>query len=391
MSRLLALVSLVALAAGLAPAAEPAPAAPRGGRVYIVLLDDAGVGAAGVGAAAAAAGIARSHRAEVTNVYETVVRGFAARVSDDGLAALRRDPRVARVEPDLPVRATADRLPPGVDRIGADNRTEGRLPTTPGVPVAILDTGIDPDHPDLNVAGGYNCTGGDRRAWEDKNGHGTHVAGIVGAENNGRGVVGVAPGTPLWAVKVLDDRGYGSFSQVLCGLDWAARRGIEVANLSLAGYRPAESSTVCGSSILHQGVCSATARGVHIVAAAGNEGSDAREVAPAMYSQVTTVSALVDSDGCAGGRGPITEDGPDDTLADFSNYGAAVDVAAPGVGIRSTWKGGGYKVESGTSMAAPHVAGAIARGWNGRVEPGPAGDPDGSAEGIVNLSGNTAC
>jgi subtilisin family serine protease len=297
-----ALAVLVALATGLAPAA--APAAPRAKQTYLVLFDEAGVAAAGAGAArAATAEVARSHRLEVTNVYETVVRGFAARVPDDALAALRRDPRVARVEPDYPVWATAERLPTGVDRIGADSQVEGRPPTRRGEAVAIVDTGIVADHPDLNVAGGYNCTSPDRRAWEDKNGHGTHVAGIVGAENNGMGVVGVAPGTPLWAVKVLDDRGNGSFSQVLCGLDWTARQGIGIANLSLAGIRPRESSTVCQSSILHQGVCAATEAGVQIVVAAGNEGTDALDVAPARYSRVITVSALADSDGCAGGRG----------------------------------------------------------------------------------------
>jgi subtilisin len=389
MHRLIALVALAALAAGLVPAASPAGAAPSRGRGYLVLLRDTEVSAAQVGTAATE--LTRSHRLELTHVYETVVRGFAARVPDAELAALRRDPRVARVEPDRPVEAFADRLPTGVDRIGADSGTEGEPPTEPGEAVAVIDTGIARDHPDLTVAGGVNCVGRDRRNWSDGNGHGTHVAGIIGAKRNGKGVVGVAPGTPLYAVKVLDAKGRGSLGTVICGLDWTAQRGITVANLSLGARSPGDFPDLCDSSILHLAVCNAAEAGVRIVVAAGNSGTDARNFVPAMYDQVTAVSALVDTDGCAGGLGSLSPNGPDDTLAIFSSRGAVVDVAAPGVDILSTWKGDRYMVLSGTSMAAPHVAGAIARGWNGDREPGPARDPDGDAEGIVLLSGNTAC
>jgi len=389
MHRLFALVALAALAAGLVPATLPTVAAPSGGRDYLVLLRDAEISTAQVGAAATK--VAAAHHLELTHVYETVVRGFAARVPDAELAALRRDPRVARIEPDRPIEAAVDRLPTGVDRIGADSEAEGEPPTEQGVAVAILDTGIARNHPDLNVAGGVNCAGRDRGNWNDNNGHGTHVAGIVGAKRNGRGVVGVAPGTPLYAVKVLNKKGRGSFGTLLCGLDWTAQRGITVANMSLSASLPGDFPTPCDSSIIHLAVCNAAEAGVRMTAAAGNEGEDARREVPAMYDQVTAVSALVDTDGCTGGLGPLSPIGPDDTLAIFSNRGAVVDVAAPGVDILSTWKGGGYKVLSGTSMAAPHVAGAIARGWDGEREPGPARDPDGDAEGIVILSGNTAC
>ena len=393
MSRLLTLAAVDALAAGFVLAAEPTPApaaAPPGGRSYIVAFRTDAVGAAAV--CAAAADLARAHGLAVTHVYDTVLQGFAARVPDAALAGLRRDPRVAGVEPNLPVAAAADRLPRGVDRIGADGRAEGREPTEAGRPVAVFDTGIDPDHPDLNVRGGVNCTSEDAAAWADDNGHGTHVAGIIGAENDGVGVVGVAPGTPLWAVKVLDAEGRGDFGFVLCGLDWAARRGITVANLSLSGRIPGDDPTVCASSFIHVAFCQAARRGVRVVAAAGNAGINAEREVPAKYDQVIAVSALADSDGCAGGRGPRTWAGPDDTLAFFSNWGEVVDTSAPGVDIRSTWPGGRYALLSGTSMAAPHVAGAIARGWDGREEPGPRMlDPDGFEEGIVNLSRNTAC
>jgi subtilisin family serine protease len=266
-------------------------------------------------------------------------------------------------------------------------------PTEPGEPVAVLDTGIDRDHPDLNVAGGYNCTSRDRRAWGDRFGHGTHVAGIIGAKNTGRGVVGVAPGTPLYAVKVLNDRGSGFISWEICGLDWTVKKGITIANMSFGGRDPGDFPDLCDSSAEHAAICAAEAAGVRMAVSAGNDGEDAADYTPAKFDQVITVSALVDTDGCAGGAGGLTLVGPDDALATFSNRGAVVDVAAPGVAILSTFKNGRYAALSGTSMAAPHVAGAIARGWDlGDVkEPGPDRDTDGIAEGILHFSDHTAC
>jgi subtilisin family serine protease len=292
------------------------------------------------------------------------------------------------------MKAHAETLPTGVDRIGADSNAEGKVPNVSGVPVAIIDSGIDPNHPDLNVRGGHNCTSKKRGKWADDNGHGTHVAGIVGAKRNGKGVVGVAPGTPLYAVKVLNERGFGSASDIICGLEWTARQGITVANVSLGGSFPADDPTACDSSLYHQAYCNAAADGVRIVVSAGNTGRNAGNIVPAKYDQVITVSALLDTDGCAGGEGRLTNDGPDDSLALFSSRGEVVDVAAPGYNIVSTFPGGKYGKLSGTSMAAPHVAGAIARGWDpdtGEKEPGPDHDNDGVAEGIVRLSDNVAC
>jgi subtilisin family serine protease len=255
-----------------------------------------------------------------------------------------------------------------VDRVGADAKAEGMEPSWVGRPVAVLDTGIDPRHPDLDVRGGYDCTSPNRAAWGDGNGHGTHVADAAGRTQE---------------------------SWVICGLDWSAKHaadeGIVAAKLSLGGYRSADDPHACASSALHAAVCGAAAR-LTLVAAAGNEAADATDYWPGKYDQVTTVTALADTDGCAGSFGPSAASGADDTLASLSNFGPAVDVAAPGVEIRSTWPGGGFRVLSGTSMAAPHVTRAIARGWDGTKEGGHLpGDSDGADEGVLLLSRHTAC
>ncbi len=347
------------------------PGAATDGRYIVVLRPEV------ADPRAAAAGLGRDHGLSVSHVYDTVLNGFAARVPAQALAGLRRNPRVASVEPDLPVSAAAS-LPTGVDRIGAEEVAGAG--SGAGMPVAVLDTGIAA-HPDLTIAGGYNCTSSDPSAWADRHGHGTHVAGTIGASG---GIVGVAPGTPLYAVKVLGDDGGGAWSWIICGLDWAAKHGIRVANLSLGGASTDDPSR-CGSSSLHQAVCNAVAQGVRLVVAAGNENADAGAYVPAKYDQVTTVSALADSDGCTGGAGGATDFGPDDTRASFSNRGAAVDIAAPGVGIESTVPGGGYRRLDGTSMAAPHVAALLALGGYGA-------ETSGFGEPIANaLGGDTGC
>ena len=432
MHRLVILLAVFAIIGGGTLAAPAAMAAPKGrgnsdaartkdARVipdrFIVVLRDDLVSAS---AADTADDLTGDLDLEVTAVYDTALTGFAAKVPPGKLAALRNDPRVAFVEPDRLLYATVDESVPvvnelvtGVDRIGADRVTEGQLPTQAGRAVAVLDTGIA-RHPDLNVKGGYNCTSRDRTAWGDVNGHGTHVAGTIGARNNGEGVVGVAPNTPLWAVKVLRDDGSGPWSSVICGLDWvaknAATKRIKVVNMSLGGGGAArENATRCKSSPLHAAVCRVANKGVKIVVAAGNDAANTANYVPAKYAQVTSVSALSDTDGCRGRRGaPWTSPTSgnvyeDDRLALFSNWGGPVDVAAPGVNINSTVPAGhaqydpdgdGYGTMSGTSMAAPHVAGAFALGWNGKtreVGPIPGDDFDTRDEGIVRLSPNTAC
>jgi subtilisin len=230
--------------------------------------------------------------------------------------------------------------------------------------VAIIDTGILTTHPDLNVVGGRNCLRGN--SYSDGNGHGTHVAGTVAA--NGK-IVGVAPGAPLYAVRVLDNSGSGSWSSIICGVDWvtANKDKIKVANMSLGGSGTAGSS--CSSSSLRQAICNSVNAGVTYVVAAGNSSADAQNFVPAAYPEVITVAAIADFNGLAGGGAASTcRTDTDDTHANFSNYGTTaagqaghVDITAPGVCIKSTWhSGSGYNTISGTSMASPHVAGAVA-------------------------------
>jgi subtilisin len=233
--------------------------------------------------------------------------------------------------------------------------------------VAIIDTGIDLDHPDLNVLGGKNCQSGS--SYDDGNGHGTHVAGTVAAKDDSNGVVGMAPGAPLYAVRVLNNSGSGSWSAIICGIDWvtqnAASKGIKVANMSLGG---SGSDGSCNSEALHLAICNSVNKGVTYVVAAGNSNKNLSGFVPAAYNEVLTVTAMADFNGQPGGGAAATcRSDVDETPADFSNF-TRVDnstdvshtIAAPGVCIRSTWKGGGYKTISGTSMASPHVAGTAA-------------------------------
>jgi subtilisin family serine protease len=186
------------------------------------------------------------------------------------------------------------------------------------------------------------------------------VAGTIGAKDDANGVVGVAPGARLWAVRVLNNQGSGSWSSIICGIDWVTSRAstIEVANMSLGGTG---SDSPCADGGMHRAICASVAAGVTYVVAAGNSTMNANGYVPATYEEVITVSALADFNGEPGGGAAATcRADTDDTFASFSNFGSDVDLIAPGVCINSTWKGGGYNAISGTSMASPHVAGAAA-------------------------------
>ena len=356
--------------------------------------------------AAAAAELGRARGFTVNHVYQFALKGFSATLPDAALAALQRNPQVAYIEPDQYAEAF-DHItdPTGIGRMDTDHNSTAAIASDGGsvsVGVAVIDTGSGP-HGDLNVIGGTDCTG--TGSFADDNGHGTHVAGTIGAlDNGGDGIVGVAPGAPIYSVKVLKADGSGSSSSIICGVDWVTARAgtIQVANMSLGGRSILRESDSCGSSALHQAICKSVNAGVTYAVAAGNSSADSSRYFPATYNEVITVSALADFDGQPGGGAAATcRSDVDDTFADFSNYGADVDIAAPGVCIRSTWVGGGENTISGTSMATPHVAGAAALyiattgvsspaavkdGLLSSQEPGPiSGDPDSYAEGVVNV------
>jgi subtilisin len=369
----------------------------------------------------------RSIGVRPTHVFGNVIRGFAASLSPRQLAALRADPRVLNIQPDLPTTVAADPqpVPPGISRVGANpsawRAVDGSDPVL-AVDIAILDTGIDAKHPDLRVVGGRNCTT-TTASWDvDKHGHGTHVAGITAARDNAFGVVGVAPGARLWSVKVLNNKGNGYASWLICGLDWLATRTdpnaptqprIEVANMSLRMSGSDDGN--CGQTngdLVHQAVCRLERAGVTIVVAAGNDARNAANYVPAAYAEVITVSALADYDGLPGGLASPPPGCPrsdtDDAFAPFSNFGADIDIIAPGVCIYSTLPNSSYGVMSGTSMAAPHVAGGVAlyhlfEIGQGRGRPTPrqaraaliaagssawhtASDPDKSAEPLLDVA-----
>ena len=307
-----------------------------------------------------APGIAAQYGGRAPYVYARALPGFSFEGSADGAARLARDPKVRTVVQDRLVTAAAQTVPTGVGRIDGplSGTISGDGRGAVDADIAVIDTGIDLDHPDLNVVGGVNCSTG--TGYDDGNGHGTHVAGTAAAKDDGAGVVGVAPGARLWAVRVLDDTGSGSWSSVICGVDWVTAHAstIEVANLSLGG--PGDTGT-CTDGALREAICKSVQSGVTYTVAAGNSAVDVSTQVPASFPEVITVSALADFDGRPGGLGKSTcRADQDDTIADFSNYGTGVDLMAPGVCINSTWKGGGYNTISGTSMASPHVAGAAA-------------------------------
>lgn len=354
-------------------------------------------------------------------VYHHVFNGFAGPASAAQAQRLQGDSRVQSVQADRRItisQVEPEKGPPGGGGQPPQGtptgilRIQGNLSSTVSgngsgavdVDVAVIDTGIQPDHPDLNVVAGTNCSTGSSSNFADGHGHGTHVAGTIAAKDNDIGVVGVAPGARLYAARVLNNAGSGSWSSVICGIDWVASLAstIEVANMSLGG---AGSDGSCVADALHLAICNLVGAGVTVAVAAGNDSADAQGQVPAAYDEVITVSALADFDGQSGGNGqPTCRSDEDDTLANFSNFGADVDLMAPGVCILSTWKGSGYNTISGTSMASPHVAGAAALYLAGHPGSTPAqvkaalqgagnlgwdngDDPDGIKEVLLNVSG----
>jgi streptogramin lyase len=310
---------------------------------------------------------------ELELVYRSALKGYSAQLSKDAVEALRLDPRVKYVVADRRMGTFAQSEPTGIKRTFAKTNPEPDIDQTDDVrievDVAVIDSGIDFEHPDLNVVERTNCVPPSENLEEeystcvngggvDGNGHGTHVAGTIGAIDNGSGVVGIAPGARLWAVRVANNAGKGDMSWVIAGIDWVTAHAsqIEVANISMG--------CKCGSlPALNTALTTSAKAGVVYAVAAGNESTNVANVSPANSPDVITVSALADYDGRPGAEAEeptCEEDGADDQLAPFSNYGTMVEVAAPGVCILSTWKGKSEAILSGTSMASPLVAGAAA-------------------------------
>ena len=334
--------------------------------------------APGANAASRAPALAHASGGAVGLVYRHALNGFQFKGSAAAADALRHNPAVRGVYPDYAV-TLSETLPYGVQRINAYG------PSAPGgayqagyrgatARIAIIDTGIDLDHPDLaahiDAASGKNCVDPTLPP-NDGHGHGTHVAGSAAAPLNGVGVVGVAPDATLVPVKVFDDAGNSSESLILCGLeqviglntDSDPANDIDVVSMS---FGEARAWGDCLNDPLHEAICRASSTGMVLVGGAGNSSTDAGSFVPAAFPEVISVSALADFDGQPGGLagcGLVPDLGwfeCDDTFAFFSNFGPSVDVIAPGVSIYSTWKDGGYNTISGTSMATPHVSGVAA-------------------------------
>ncbi len=383
---------LLCMAAAMLIAAPAADAAPASDPYIVVLKDDV----------AHPANVAERHEenrgADVEHIYGAAIEGYSAELAPGELKAIRQDPTVDYVVPDGVLHVDAQTPSTGIKRVFAPNNPKLDIDEIDDVrvdaDVAILDTGVAL-HPDLNVVSRVTCvnesetcvTGG-----EDVYVHGTHVAGIVGALDNNFGVVGSAPGARIWSVKVLNDSGdlerdFGEENQMsdaLAGINWVTARSaqIEVVNLSWGCYEDGE----CQGKPLREAIAASVNKGVVYVVSAGNddvsssgEGTPGDPYynapdAPASFPDVITVSALEDSDGEPGGiggsplckySGAFFDHSPlqlaqDDYLAKFSNWGPAIDIAAPGTCIESTLPGGKYGLMSGTSMSSPMVAGTAA-------------------------------
>jgi subtilisin len=335
--------------------------------------------------AALAASQTKKLGATLNYVYKVALRGYAATIPTSRLAELTSDPTVAYVAADAPVSAAAQLLTPSVDRVDGElsSTVSGDGAGSVNLNVAVLDSGIDLTHPDLNVVGGVNCT--KARSFADENGHGTGVAGVIAAKDDSFGVVGVSPGARLWAVRVLNKNNKGAWSTIICGIDWVTStrtdsdptNDIAVANMSIGGKGSDDGN--CGltnQDPVHQAICRSVTAGVPYIVAAGNESDDLANHIPAAYDEVLSATAIIDTDGQPGGTGPgfVVFGGTrcplrslvqDDSAVSFSNFATtsadqAHVVAAPGACVITDFLGGQLAVESGTSFSSPHVAGVAA-------------------------------
>lgn len=321
----------------------------------------------------------RIQAVDIISRYKYSLRGFSARLTDEQLGMLRKDDRVRYIEQDRVITLAP---PCGTPRNPCDGGG-GSGQTTPwgvtrvGGPVAsngtawVLDTGVDLDHPDLNVdtqrSAEFVSSGPGAKTVDDGHGHGTHVSGTIAALDNDIGVVGVAAGATIVAVKVLNDRGSGSYSDIIAGIDYVASNAEagDVANMSLGGG---------ASQALDDAVINAADQGIFFALAAGNDSDDANNYSPARVesNNVWTISAIDDAD----------------VFASFSNWSGPtappVEFAGPGVGVLSLYAGGGTATLSGTSMASPHAAAILLlTGGNPSSDGTASSDPDGDPDPII--------
>jgi serine protease len=287
----------------------------------------------------AAVDLAGMHNAKVNKRYHAALSGFVANMSRKDMLNLAADSRVEYVEQDqlMHANATQNNATWGLDRVDqADlplNSTYNYTETGAGVTAYVVDTGVLASHSNFGgrVSGGYTAIN-DGRGTDDCNGHGTHVAGTIGSTT-----YGLAKSVSLVPVRVLDCNGSGSNSGVIAGVDWVAQNASfpAVANMSLGGGN---------STALDNSVNNAINQGITFVVAAGNSNSDACSGSPNKVPNALTVASSTSSD----------------ARSSFSSWGSCIDIFAPGSNITSTWDNGGTNTISGTSMAAPHVAGAVA-------------------------------
>jgi subtilisin family serine protease len=328
------------------------------------------------------AALQQDHGLQAQHIYERALHGWAGEISPDKLKTLVTDPRVASISPDYPIAvfghtisvlSGSEMVPAGVERVGAAPGTIDY--TGVGVGVAVLDTGLDLANTDLRCSSNSFSVYG--ASAQDDNGHGTHVAGIIAGLGTGPEVIGVAPGATLYAIKVLDKQGNGYDSDIISGLNWILSNArtcdppIKVVNMSFGR----QASRFDGA--LHAAIQAVVNSGISVVVAAGNDPTrQVKDVVPAAFAEVITVASTTARPGVSGGTyGSIFAD----TASFFTSSGpmdqtgSGVAISAPGeeeedvdadwiasMGIPSTQLGGGIARMSGTSMAAPHVTGAVA-------------------------------
>jgi subtilisin family serine protease len=303
--------------------------------------------------------IAGTFELEILHIYDSASEGFSVRIPHlivpeleklEVVESITEDVRTdyaVPLDPEGDVVYGDSELPVGILRINGPYM--GALDLS-NIHVAVIDTGIDGAHYDLNVVDYIDIvaqSSNDAAPDGDPNGHGTHVAGTIGALANEEGVAGVAPGVSLHAVRALDSYGSGYFSDIVAGIEYVLEHPeIRVVNMSLGAPKSIDTLPI------RDAIQRLEESGVVVCIAAGNETQNTANVAPAAYNKGIVVSAY--------DLGGDTNSYSDRGFAWFSNYGDAVDIAAPGVSIQSTWPGGGMEILDGTSMATPHVAGAVA-------------------------------